>query len=65
MVDRKTAVSVIVVNHNGMPYIETCLRSVFNQNYPNFEVLLVGNNSTDGSIEYVRRKFPELKLAVM
>lgn len=48
MLNRKTKVSVIVVNYNGMPYLETCLRSLINQDYPDFEVILVDNDFLDG-----------------
>ena len=53
-------VSVIVVNFNGMPYIESCLRSILKQDFAHFEVILVDNKSSDGSLEYVRRMFPDL-----
>jgi GT2 family glycosyltransferase len=56
----KTKVSVIVVNYNGISYLETCLRSVLAQNITDFEVILVDNKSSDGSLEYVRRMFPDL-----
>jgi GT2 family glycosyltransferase len=55
-----TRVSVIVVNFNGMPHIDACLSSVLKQTYSNFEVIFVDNNSSDGSLEYVRSKFPRL-----
>ena len=55
----KAEVSVIVVNFDGMPYLETCLRSVLNQNYPDFEVILVDNSSSDGSVDYARQRFPD------
>jgi hypothetical protein len=58
----KTKVSVIVVNFNGMAYLETCIRSVLNQDYPDFEVILVDNSSSDGSIDYVRQRFPDLAI---
>jgi hypothetical protein len=58
----KTKVSVIVVNYNGISYLETCLRSVLAQNVPDFEVILVDNKSSDDSLEYVRRTFPDLLL---
>jgi GT2 family glycosyltransferase len=51
-------VSVIVVNYNGMPYVQPCLHSVLNQNFANFEVILVDNKSNDKSLDYVRRHFP-------
>jgi GT2 family glycosyltransferase len=53
-------VSVIVVNFNGMPYIESCLRSILKQDFAHFEVILVDNKSSDGSLEFVRRMFPDL-----
>ena len=56
----ETKVSVIVVNYNGLSYLGTCLRSVLAQNLTDFEVILVDNKSSDGSLEYVRRMFPDL-----
>jgi GT2 family glycosyltransferase len=53
-------VSVIVVNFNGRRYVEKCLSSVLNQDYPRFELILVDNNSTDGSASYVRQRFPQV-----
>ena len=50
-------VSVIIVNHNGIEFIDKCLRSVFNSQYENFEVIFVDNGSTDGSLEYARKTF--------
>jgi len=56
----RTKVSVIVVNYNGMSYLETCLRSVLGQSFSDFEAILVDNKSSDGSLECVRRTFPDL-----
>ena len=53
-------VSVIVVNFNGMPYIESCLRSILKQDSAHFEVILVDNKSSDGSLEFVKGTFPDL-----
>jgi len=52
--------SVIIVNHNGMPHLYTCISSLLKQSYKNFEVIFVDNNSSDGSLEYARNKFPDL-----
>ena len=60
MQSSQTKVSVIIVNYNGISYLETCLCSVLAQNLPDFEVILVDNKSSDGSLEYVRRMFPDL-----
>lgn len=54
-------VSVIILNHNGRDYLGPCLSSVLNSAYEEFEVILVDNGSVDGSLEYIRRYFPEHK----
>ena len=50
-------VSVIVVNWNGKEYLGECLRSLRAQTFSDFEVILVDNGSTDGSVEYVQGNF--------
>lgn len=44
-------VSVIILNYNGKKFLNSCLKSVLKNNYPNFEVILVDNGSKDGSAE--------------
>jgi GT2 family glycosyltransferase len=53
----KILISVIVLNWNGSHYLGECLGSLLNQDYPDYEVLLVDNGSTDGSVEFVKEKF--------
>jgi hypothetical protein len=43
-----------------MAHVDACLTSVLNQTYENYEVIFVDNKSTDGSLEYVKGKFPSL-----
>ncbi|HLA69653.1 MAG TPA: glycosyltransferase family 2 protein [Bacteroidota bacterium] len=57
-----TETAVIIVNLNGMDHIETCLGSLFRQTYSDCEVILVDNGSTDGSLDFVRRNFPKVKV---
>ncbi|MDZ7611994.1 MAG: glycosyltransferase family 2 protein [Candidatus Moranbacteria bacterium] len=54
--------SIIVVNWNGKQWLEGCLGSLLNQNYSNFEIILVDNGSEDGSPELIEEKFPSVKL---
>jgi hypothetical protein len=51
-------ISVIVVNWNGKEHLDGCFSSLATQSYTNHEVILVDNASTDGSVEFVRSKFP-------
>lgn len=49
----KPRVSVIVLNWNGKRFLEKCSGSLLNQDYFNFEVLLVDNGYTvhSGKVE--------------
>ena len=58
-------ISVIILNWNGKEYIEDCLRSVLSQAYDNFNVILVDNNSTDGSVEFIRKNFSNTKIIAL
>ena len=51
-------VSVIIPNYNGAAYLEGVLSSLEQQDFQNFETILVDNGSTDGSIAIVTEKFP-------
>ena len=55
--------SIVVPFFNAGPYIERCVRGLVAQTYPaeRYEVLLVDNNSTDGSDALVRQ-FAGVKL---
>ena len=55
-------VTVIIPNYNGIAYIKDCLDSLKMQSYPDFEIIVVDNASTDGSCEVVEKDFPEVKL---
>lgn len=44
-------VTVVVVNYNGGAYLRGCLKSLAEQSLRDFEVILVDNASSDGSLE--------------
>lgn len=54
--------SVIVVNYNGKQYLKKCVDALLGQTYPNFEIILVDNGSSDGSLEFVSAKYPSLRV---
>ncbi|MFC1648311.1 glycosyltransferase family 2 protein [Nanoarchaeota archaeon] len=54
--------SVIVLNWNGKKYLKDCFSSIKRQSFQDFEAILVDNNSDDGSVEYVKKKFPFVKI---
>ncbi len=48
---------VIVLNYNGKDTLPACLASVYQSDYSNFEVVVVDNNSKDGSFEAAKNQF--------
>jgi GT2 family glycosyltransferase len=55
-------VAVAVITHNGKKYLKTCIESLLNQTYKNFDIYLIDNASSDGSSEYVKQNFPMVKI---
>jgi len=53
-------VSIIIVNYNGKEYLEKCLKSLMKIAYKNYEIIIVDNNSTDDSLEFVKNKYPSI-----
>ena len=56
--------SVVIVNYNVKHFLEQCLCSVFKAvgKIPSAEVIVVDNASSDGSVEYIRERFPNVNL---
>ena len=54
--------SVIVLNWNGKHHLAECLDSLRRQSLLNFEIMLVDNGSTDGSVEFLTDSYPEVML---
>ncbi|MEM1554662.1 MAG: glycosyltransferase family 2 protein [Thermoproteota archaeon] len=50
-------ISVVILNYNGMKFLEVCLKSLLNSTYKDFEVVIVDNGSKDGSVEYLKKNF--------
>ena len=54
-------VCIIILNWNGKELLKDCLSSLLKlTGYPNYKVIVVDNGSTDGSLEYVKKNFPQV-----
>ena len=55
-------VSIIIINYNGKHHLESCLESLLKINYNNTEIIIVDNNSTDDSVNFISKNFPNVIL---
>ncbi|MDD6484961.1 MAG: exopolysaccharide biosynthesis polyprenyl glycosylphosphotransferase [Clostridiales bacterium] len=55
-------VSIIIPAYNCEMYIDKCLESVFAQHYPNIEVIVVNDGSTDGTGEHLEKYKDRIRL---
>ncbi len=56
-------VTVIIPNYNGLKFMEPCFCALKSQNCRDFEVLVVDNGSTDGSVQWLKeREIPSIFL---
>lgn len=58
-------VSIIIVNWNGREHLERCLAAATSQQGVDAEVVLVDNASADGSVEFVRERFPSVRVLAL
>ena len=56
------SITVVIPNLNGMQYLEGCLKSLSEQTDQDFEVLMIDNGSTDGSVSWVRAHYPSVRI---
>ncbi|MBX7045684.1 MAG: glycosyltransferase family 2 protein [Ignavibacteria bacterium] len=53
-------ISVIIITWNALHFLEKCLTSLNEKNSSfEYELIIIDNKSSDGSIEYIEEKFPQ------
>ncbi len=55
-------VSVVIVSRNGHHHLTECLPSLTAQTYPNLEIILVDDASTDDTIPFIQAEYPAVKI---
>ncbi len=62
-----SAVSIVIPNWNGRELLEKYLPSVIAsiESHPDSEVIVVDNGSTDGSVQFVRQRFPQVRVLAL
>src|SRR5206468_2617305 len=59
---KQPSASIVVVSYNTSAHIGSCLLSLMALDYPEMEIIVVDNASTDGSAELVRSRFPGVEV---
>lgn len=58
-------VSVIIPNFNGKKYLKDCLDALLIQDFSSYEIVVVDNGSKDGSVQYLRQNYPQVRLVAL
>lgn len=54
--------SVLIPTRNRLALLKRALESVYSQDYPNCEILVLDDGSADGTSDYIRSHHPEIRL---
>ena len=55
-------VAIVILNWNGTHHLKQFLPSVLATTYPNAEIIVADNASTDDSIEFVKQQYPGIRI---
>ena len=58
-------VAILILNWNGLEDTLACLNSLSSIDYPNYEIILIDNASTDGSLQVIPEEYPNVKLLAL
>lgn len=58
-------VSLVIVNWNGKHFLSECLDGLRKQRYISFEIIVVNNGSNDGSVPFIKSRYPEVRIIAL
>lgn len=57
--------SLVILNWNGRHFLSECLEGLRDQRYRSFEITVVDNGSDDGSVDFIKRCYPEVNVIAL
>jgi len=61
----KTKIDIVIPNFNGKQFLDTCLSSIYAQTVDSFLIIVVDNGSEDGSVDFIRNRYPDVRLIAL
>ena len=60
-------ITIVIPNYNGIHFLQDCLQSLLSQDLgtPEYMVLVVDNGSQDGSLKFIRERFPQVQVEAL
>jgi len=55
-------ITILILTFNSMRFINFCLSSISAQDYHDFETIIVDNGSRDGTVQFIKRDYPQVTL---
>jgi Predicted glycosyltransferases len=59
------SIAVVIPNYNGLIYLKDCLEALRQQTNKDFTTIIVDNNSSDGSLEFIREHYDEVEIIAL
>lgn len=58
-------IAIVILNWNGRKFLEQFLPSVFQTTWPNYEVIIADNASSDDSLEFLKKNYPQARIILL
>lgn len=62
MKQNRVKLAINLVTHNAEKYLLLCLKSLAQQTWQEFSLLIIDNGSSDGTVKYIKENYPQIKL---
>ena len=58
-------IAIVILNWNGLHYLQQFLPSVLASTYKNYEVIVADNASSDGSVSFLKENYPQVRIILL